>query len=108
MRRVFRRGVRARATRDPGFRRALLEEGAAALLFGDIPGMRTALRTYVNATLGFAALARRSGIPDKSLMRMLGPEGNPRASHLAVVLERLAEHEGISFAVRVKEPDEED
>ncbi len=108
MRRTFRRGVRARATRDPGFRRALLEEGAAALLAGDIPGMRTALRTYVNATLGFAALARRTGIPDKSLMRMLGPQGNPRAGHLALVLEGLAEEEEISFAVRAKEPDEED
>ena len=108
MRRTFRSGVRVRAGRDPGFRRALLEEGTGALLAGDIPGMRTALRTYVNATLGFAALARRTGIPDKSLMRMLGPQGNPRASHLAVVLERLAEHEGISFAVRAREPEWED
>lgn len=103
--RAFQKAVRARATRDPRFRVAVLEEGLDALLAGDLPGMRTALRTYVNATLGFAGLARRTGIPDKSLMRMLGPKGNPRAAHLATLFRVLAEEEGVEISARVTDPE---
>ena len=77
VRRTFRKAVRARAIRDPAFRSSLLASGFDALLAGDLPAFRSGLRTYVNATLGFARLAERTGIPEKSLMRMLGPAGNP-------------------------------
>lgn len=107
LRRTFQRAVRDRAARDPRFRKALLEEGLDALLAGDLPGMRTAIRTYVNATLGFGRLARQTGISDKSLMRMLGRNGNPRAGHLGVLLRALAEHEGVFFSARVGEPGQE-
>lgn len=105
IRRTFRKSVRARAVRDARFRVSLLEEGLDALLGGDLPGCRSGLRAYVNATLGFARLAERAGVPEKSLMRMLGPNGNPRARHLVTVIAALADHEGAALSVRVGEPE---
>ena len=105
LRRTFRKAVRARAVRDPSFRSSLLESGLDALLSGDLPGFRDGMRTYVNATLGFAALAGRTGIPEKSLMRMLGPNGNPRAEHLTAMIGALAEDEGVVFSARITDPE---
>jgi hypothetical protein len=34
-------------------------------------------RDYVNATIGFHDLEKRTRIPAKSLMRKLGPKGSP-------------------------------
>ena len=47
--------------------------------YGDIATAKTILRDYINATVGFTELAEATHIPSKSLMRMLGPTGNPRA-----------------------------
>ena len=105
VRRTFRKAVRARATRDPSFRASLLETGFEALLAGDLAGFRTGLRTYVNATLGFRRLADRTGIPEKSLMRMLGPTGNPRAAHLATVIGAISEYEGVEISARIADPE---
>ena len=105
IRRTFRKSVRARAIRDPLFRVSLLESGLDALLGGDLPGFREGIRSYVNATLGFAALADRTGIPEKSLMRMLGPTGNPRAEHLATIIGAVAEHEGVEMTADVRDPE---
>jgi len=60
---------------------------------------KTILRDYINATVGFTELARATGIPSKSLMRMLGPGGNPRAGNLCEVVSFLQEREGVHFRV---------
>lgn len=104
IRRTFRKSVRARAVRDPLFRVSLLESGFDALLAGDLPGFREGIRGYVNATLGFTRLADRTGIPEKSLMRMLGPAGNPRAAHLATIIGAISEHEGVEITARITDP----
>ncbi len=104
IRRTFRKSVRARAVRDPLFRVSLLESGFDALLAGDLPGFREGIRSYVNATLGFARLADRTGIPEKSLMRMLGPAGNPRAAHLATIIATISDHEAVEITTRIEEP----
>lgn len=67
--------------------------------------MRSGLRRYVNATIGFARLSAATGIHEKSLMRMLGPKGNPRAEHLIRVVAALADHEGWALTVRIEEPE---
>lgn len=103
IRRTFRKSVRARAVRDPLFRVSLLEAGLDALLGGDLPGFREGIRSYVNATLGFARLADRTGIPEKSLMRMLGPAGNPRAAHLATIIGAISEHEAVEITARIND-----
>ncbi|MCY3747095.1 MAG: transcriptional regulator [Acidobacteria bacterium] len=105
IRRTFRKSVRARAVRDPLFRVSLLEAGLDALLAGDLPGFREGIRSYVNATLGFARLADRTGIPEKSLMRMLGPAGNPRAAHLATIIGAISQHEGVEITARITDPE---
>lgn len=105
VRKTFRKAVRARAVRDPAFRASLLETGLDALLAGDLAGFRSGLRTYVNATVGFARLAERTGIPEKSLMRMLGPAGNPRAAHLATLIGAISEYEGVEVSARITDPE---
>jgi hypothetical protein len=50
---------------------------------------RNGLRDYVNATLGFQDLEKRTLIPAKSLMRMLGPKGSASAANLSSILTAL-------------------
>jgi DNA-binding phage protein len=95
----FKETVRARAQRDPDFRAALLIEAAEQLLAGDLETGKAVLRDYINATVGFERLARETGMPAKSLMRMLGSKGNPRASNLLAVLGNLQRISGIHLAV---------
>jgi DNA-binding phage protein len=98
--RSFRETVQARASRDPAFRKALLREAVQTLLEGDVAGGRAVLRDYINATLGFDALAEATKIPAKSLMRMFGPNGNPTAIHLFAVLDLLQSRTGVHLDVR--------
>lgn len=74
----FKETIRARAQREPAFRRALLREAVECILNGDLATGKAVLRDDVNATVGFKGLERRTRIPAKSLMRMLGPKGVPR------------------------------
>jgi len=97
--REFKATVKARAARDPAFREALLTEAAEQLLAGDLETGKAVLRDYINATVGFEKLARATGTPAKSLMRMLGPKGNPRASNLLAVLGKLQRVAGVHLAV---------
>jgi DNA-binding phage protein len=97
--RDFKETVKARAARDPGFREALLAEAAEQLLAGELDIGKAVLRDFINATIGFEQLARDTGTPSKSLMRMLGPKGNPTASNMLTVLGELQRASGIHLAV---------
>jgi DNA-binding phage protein len=98
--RDFKETIRARIERDPRFRRELLPEGIESMLTGDIATAKTILRDYINATVGFSELAQATRIPSKSLMRMLGPAGNPRADNLFEVVSFLQNREGVRFQLR--------
>ncbi len=98
--RDFKETIRARVERDPRFRKELLREGIDSLLTGDIATAKTILRDYINATVGFTELAEATHIPSKSLMRMLGPAGNPRADNLFEVVSFLQNREGVRFRVK--------
>lgn len=78
----FRESIQARAKRDAAFRKALLKQAIDCMLAGDVDTGKTVLRDYINATVGFAALGAATHKSPKSLMRMLGPEGNPQARNL--------------------------
>ncbi|MGH8338121.1 MAG: DNA-binding protein, partial [Gammaproteobacteria bacterium] len=80
--RDFKETIRERVQRDPKFRKELLREGLEAMLSGEMAVAKTILRDYINATVGFNGLAKATDIPPKSLMRMFGPSGNPRAENL--------------------------
>ena len=97
--RSFRETVKARAARDTAFRAALLTEAVELLLAGDVETGKAVLRDYINATVGFEKLAAETGTPSKSLMRMFGPKGNPRASNLFTVISRLQKASGVHLAV---------
>jgi hypothetical protein len=101
--RDFKETVQARAKRDPVFRQALLQEAVEAMLAGDLATGKALLRDYINATVGFEPLGRATGTPPKSLMRMLGPRGNPQASNLFAVLGHLQKHGGFHLSVRAEE-----
>jgi DNA-binding phage protein len=99
---TFKATVQARLNRDPKFRRELLREGVECLLAGDLETGKTVLRDYVNATIGFERLSRKTDMPAKSLMRMLGPKGNPHARNLFEVIKHLQRAEGLHLEVTLK------
>ncbi len=98
--REFKETVAARAEADPSFREALLREAVDAMLQGDLATGKTVLRDYVNATVGFQKLAETVGKPAPSLMRMLGPKGNPRAQNLLDIVAALQDETGVRLEVR--------
>jgi DNA-binding phage protein len=65
------------------------------------PSAKNVLRDYINATVGFTELAAATSIPSKSLVRMFGPTGNPRADNLFAVVSFLQRSEGVRFRVKV-------
>ncbi len=98
--RDFKDTVRQRAEADPTFRAGLLAEAVECLLGGEIDAGKVLLRDYVNATVGFQELAALIDKKPESLMRMLGPGGNPQASNLFQLLAQLQKCEGVRFEVR--------
>jgi len=100
--RDFKRTVQARIARDPAYRKELLREGVECLLSGDLDTGKAILRDYINATIGFEELSKMTHTPSKSLMRMLGPKGNPQARNLFDVIACLQRAEGLHFELSVK------
>jgi hypothetical protein len=98
--RDFSETVQARLRRDPVFRRALLSEAIECMLGGELEVGKALLRDYVNGTHGFGALGAATGKPVKSLMRMLGPNGNPQAQNLFEIVAHLQKKEGIRLQAR--------
>ncbi len=98
--RDFRETVKARAERDPEFRAGLYQEAMQAMLDGDFGTAKILLRDVVNATIGFGPLGTRVGLPEKSLMRMFGPSGNPRAENLIAVVAAISSECDVSLTVR--------
>ena len=100
--REFRETVQARIRQDRRYRKELLREGVECLLAGDLDAGKAILRDYINATIGFEELSRRTKRPAKSLMRMLGPKGNPQARNLFDVIGHLQRAEGLHFELSLK------
>ena len=98
--RDFKETIKARVQRDPAYRRELLREGIASMLAGDLETGKSVLHDYINASVGFAELAAATRHSPKSLMRMLGPRGNPQARNLFEIVAYLQKTEGVRFEVR--------
>jgi len=127
--RKFRERVQARYRSDERFRRVVLGGAVESLLAGEGARERLSdsgrpagsgselaysgqgywraavgreiLRDFINATLGFPALARKTGIHVKTLHQMFGPKGNPTAANLFNIIACLQEHEGVRLQVVV-------
>jgi hypothetical protein len=98
--RSFHETVQARATRSLAFRKALLQEAVQMLLDGNLEEGRSALRSCINATIGFEKIGLALGRSPKSLMRMFGPSGNPTAANLFGVIGILQAETGVHLKVR--------
>jgi DNA-binding phage protein len=97
--REFKETVKARVERDRAFREALLTEAIEQLLSGGVETGKAMLRDYINATIGFEKLAKVTGTPSKSLMRMFSASGNPRANNLLGVIGKLQRVSGVHLEV---------
>lgn len=102
--RDFKETILARVKRDPGFRKALLREGIENFLAGDVETGKMILRDFINATVGFTKLGNVTRRSAKSLMRMLGPKGNPQARNLFETVAYLQRAEGVRFELRLSHP----
>lgn len=97
--RTFTETIKARADRDAEFRRELLIEGVETFLSGDTETGKAILRDYINATVGFGPLGKALDIDPKSLMRMLGPSGNPKTDNFVEIIKYLQTREGVHLKV---------
>ena len=100
--RSFSEIVQERAGRDPAFAGALLEEAVECLLAGDLPTARSLIRDVIKGSMGYAELSRCTGTPEKSLVRMFGPTGNPTAANIASVLYELQRYGRVRLRVRAE------
>jgi len=62
------------------------------------------LRDYINATVGFKELSEIVHRSPKSLMRMLGPSGNPHAQNLFDIIAYLQQEGGVHLKIRAAHP----
>jgi len=95
--REFKETVKERAQGDPEFRYALLREAFGCVVDGELETGRALLKDYIEASMGFRELEKRTEIPAKILMRMLGPQGELSAAHLANIMRVLQEAESVHF-----------
>jgi DNA-binding phage protein len=79
----------ARASADPLFAQAVLQEAATLFLNGEADLAKAILRDLVNATVGFEQLAVQVAKPSKSVHRMLSQSGNPTMRNLAAIFQSL-------------------
>ncbi len=98
--REFRETVATRVQKDARFRRALLIEAVEALLESDLLTGKALLRDYINATIGFEALADVLDKDSKSIHRMLGPKGNPRADNIFSIIKVLQDMDEVRLQVK--------
>jgi DNA-binding phage protein len=99
----FRKTIFSRAENDAGFRKYLLTEAVNELLAGDLNAGKSILRDYINATITFEGLSKKLNKSSKSVHRMLGPRGNPRAENILEIIRILQMHEHVTLQVRAKQ-----
>jgi hypothetical protein len=100
--RSFRETIKEQlASRD--FRREFLREAVGNMLKGDLDTAKSVLREYINGTLGFIALGEALCKSPKSLMRMLGPSGNPQARNLFEIVVYLQKIDGTVLEVHASD-----
>jgi DNA-binding phage protein len=100
--RKFRVTVIDRAVNDPAYRRQMLTEAVNELLTGDLDAGKAMLRDYINATITFQQLAKKLKKSDKSVHRMLGPRGNPRADNILEIIKILQANERVKLRVEAR------
>lgn len=98
----FKKTVMARAHRDKAFCNALLTEAINELFSGDVELGKAMLRDYINAAISFEILSAILDKNPKSLMRMLGPKGNPTSKSLFDIFHAIQKLKKIKIRVTFK------
>lgn len=98
--RSFDEMVQARVGREAAFAEALLQMAVQEMLAGDLDVARSLIRDVIKGSIGYAELSRRTGTPEKSLVRMFGPSGNPTAANIFSVLAQLQRASGVSLQMK--------
>jgi DNA-binding phage protein len=98
--RKFRETILSRAEHDVVFRQQMLTEAVNEMLTGDLEAGKAILRDYINATITFEKLAKKMKKSSKSIHRMLGPHGNPRADNILEIIKILQAYERIKLHVK--------
>lgn len=93
--------VRARVRRDPEFRAGLLKQAIESLMAGDLAAGKAELRDFIKATSGFEELSRTMRKKPESLIRMLGPKGNPTAQNIFRIIAEVQKQEGLHFEIKI-------
>lgn len=99
--RKFSERVKADLETSPKYRSAMLGEAVSCMVSGDVETGKIVLREYINGTVGFLKLGAALGRSPKSLMRMLGRQGNPQARNLFEIVAYLQKVAGTTLQVRV-------
>jgi len=100
--RPFNELVEEHVKNDPAFSQALLAEAAQCFFDGEFGVARDLIRKVIKGSMGYAELSRRTGTPEKSLVRMFGPHGNPTGENITNVFTHLQRHGGVNLLVSVK------
>ena len=95
----FSETVKADLQKNQGFRRAYLREAVGCMVAGDVETGKSALRQYINGTIGFIPLGEALGRSPKVLMRMFSSTGNPQARNLFEIVAYLQKIEGTVLEV---------
>jgi DNA-binding phage protein len=94
--REYKATVLERIKRDPQFAEALYAEAINALLEGETDEGLSMLRDLVHAGITFKELARKTGLGEKTLHRMLSRHGNPTTRNLFAITKVICAHLGIT------------
>ena len=86
---------------DRTFGSVVLLEAVRALFDNDVDLTKGLLRRFVDTSCGFSQLAELTEVHPKSLVRMLGPNGNPSAKRLVAILTHLSHLHGVRFSVGI-------
>lgn len=91
--------VQERVGHEPKYAAALLAEAMQCFSQGETSVARTVIRDVIKGSIGYAELARLTGTPETSLVRMFGPSGNPTFANVSNVIQRLLEANGAQLQV---------
>ena len=99
--RSYKETVVRRIQDHPEFAEALYAEALSSLVEGDKTTALSILKDLVHARITFKKLAERSGLGEKSLYRVFGPNGNPTLENLSTILVHIGQELGLKPSVTV-------
>ena len=98
--RSFHETVIARLRQDAEYREESLKVTIECLTDGETNVVKTMLRDYIEATIGFEKLASLIGKSPDSLKQMLHPDCDTGADDLFEIIGHIRKHEGVWLEVK--------